>query len=275
MAFTLNDLEEMMRLLQENPEKREALRLILLGEELLRLPEKFAQLVAVVERLVEVVQRIEARLERLEQSDERTQARLDQIDNRLERLEQSDERTQTRLDRLEQTQQQMLVQIETNTRDIAEVKQVQQQMIQEMREMRQYVERIANAYGLTLEEEAQDALEYLAHLKGWRFIKEPHPLRSDLEVDILAICEDAQGQTFTVVVEVKARLARRTVREWANRVRAEGFRQRLAEMGYPAPYLVYMMGFRVDPQTEETARELGVGLYNSRGERLEPAPILQ
>ncbi len=254
MAFTLNDLEEMMRLLQENPEKREALRLILLGEELLRLPEQFAQLVAVVERLVEAIQRIEAR---------------------LERLEQSDERTQTRLDRLEQTQQQMLVQIETNTRDIAEVKQVQQQMIQEMREMRQYVERIANAYGLTLEEEAQDALEYLAHLKGWRFIKEPHPLRSDLEVDILAICEDAQGQTFTVVVEVKARLARRTVREWANRVRAEGFRQRLAEMGYPAPYLVYMMGFRVDPQTEETARELGVGLYNSRGERLEPAPILQ
>ncbi|MFQ3612072.1 MAG: hypothetical protein SNJ72_11325, partial [Fimbriimonadales bacterium] len=213
-------------------------RFILLGEELLQLPEQFARLTTVVERLVEAVKRLEqTQQEMLGVQQQHTQA----------------------IQQLQETQQEIL--------------EVQQQHTREIRETRQYMERVANAYGLTLEGEAEDALEYMARKKGWKFLKPPQPLRSDIELDLIAVCEDAQGQPFTVIVEVKARLAQRTVREWANRIRAESFRNRLAELGYPAPYRMYIMGFRIDPQAEEAARELRVGLFDPRGERVEPEPL--
>ncbi len=256
MAFTINDLEEMMRLLDQHPEKREALRLILLGRELLELPEKFTRFIEVFERLVQIVERHEQTLQQHEQTLQRHEQILQNI---LEVQE-----------RHERTLQHILEVLEQYSQMFQDIYRILNQHTQEIRDLRQYVERMANAYGLTLEGEAEDAVGYLAQQKGWKFLRLPHPLRlNDGEIDLIAVCEDAQGQQFTLIVEVKARLASQVVRDWANRVRSEGFRERITEMGYAPPYRMYIMGFRIDPPSEQTAREMGVGLFTGRGERVE------
>ncbi len=139
--------------------------------------------------------------------------------------------------------------------------------------LRSQIGSIANAYGLTLEGEAEDATEYLARQKGWELVSPLQSLDLNGEIDIVALCKDTEGNLFTLLVEVKARLVQRTVREWANRVRSEDFRQKLEQEGFPPPYRMYLMGFRINPPVEEEARLLGVGLLTGRGERVEPVPI--
>jgi len=147
---------------------------------------------------------------------------------------------------------------------------IERTLSEQIVEVRSYVGKIANAYGLTLEGEAEDAIEYLARQKDWRILSPLQSLSFNGEIDYIARCEDSEGNPFTLLVEVKARLARRVVREWADRVRSEAFRQNLEQLGYPPPYRMYIMGFRVDPPSEEEASQLGIGLFTGRGERVAP-----
>ncbi len=334
MAFTLTELEEMMRLLQENPSKREALRYILLGEELLRLPEQLAQLTTVVAELVESFRRLEYQtaehtriLQSVLQVQQEHSQKLDQHSQKLDQHSQILEQHTQELREIREVQQEHSRKLDQHTQileqhsqELREIREVQQehsrkldqhtqileqhtqkhdqhtqildqhtqelreirQEIQEFRqqhsreiaEIRQYIEQVANAYGLTLEGEAEEALAYLAQQKGWRFVQEPHNFRfNGYEIDLIAVCEDEQGQRFTVLVEVKARLVSRVVREWANRSRSANFRKRLQALGYPSPYYMYIMAFRFDPRAEETARKNKVGLFTGRGERVEPEPL--
>jgi hypothetical protein len=67
MAITTSDLPELVRLLQQHPEWREALRLILLGEELLNLPHLVSQVVQGQQEIVGVLQEVVRILQRHEQ----------------------------------------------------------------------------------------------------------------------------------------------------------------------------------------------------------------
>ncbi len=103
---------ELLHLLREKPELREALRQVLLTEEILNLPaqvEQLAQavremqvilqqLAETVRELVEVQKRTEQRLDRIEQRFDRLEQRLDSHDQRFDRLEQRQNRTEQRLD---------------------------------------------------------------------------------------------------------------------------------------------------------------------------------
>ncbi len=60
---TINNIEDLIRILDENPEWLEALRVRLLSKELLELPAKFAELSAEVSRFVEATNR---RFDRIE-----------------------------------------------------------------------------------------------------------------------------------------------------------------------------------------------------------------
>jgi len=82
--------------------------------------------------------------------------------------------------------------------------------------------------------------------------------------------EDPDGRQLWVLVEAKVGLRRREVLSWARRLDAPRFRSCLTEEGIPGTYLPYTFGIRVYQEAEEAAREHGIGLLNSRGERLPP-----
>jgi len=136
MPLTVEDLPTLLALLEKHPEWREALRAILLSEELLRMPEvigrlervtaqvleaqrageealrlsqaevdrRFAELAEAVVRLIEAQARTEERLARLEEAVAHLLEAQARTEERLARLEEAQARTEERLARLEEAQ---------------------------------------------------------------------------------------------------------------------------------------------------------------------------
>lgn len=80
VVTTINDIDDLVRILRERPEWLVAIRELVLSEELLRLPETVAKL---AEELREFARQTNERLERLEASQDRTERRLHRIENLL------------------------------------------------------------------------------------------------------------------------------------------------------------------------------------------------
>ena len=81
---TINDISDLIRVLQEHPEWRQALRGIILDEDLTRLPQQ------VDERFDQVDQRFDQVDQRFDQVDQRfdqVDQRLDQVDQRLDQMD--------------------------------------------------------------------------------------------------------------------------------------------------------------------------------------------
>ncbi|MGC8783375.1 MAG: hypothetical protein ACP5RN_03170, partial [Armatimonadota bacterium] len=134
------------------------------------------------------------------------------------------------------------------------------------------VGRLTNVIGASLEEEAQASVATLMRHKGYKAPVEGYPVRLDGagEIDVVLPVESPEGEKFTVVAESKARLSRRAVIDWANRMNSPDFRHRLREAGVPGPYLVYTYAIRVDPAALDAAREVGIGVMSGRGVLVEP-----
>lgn len=94
MAFTIEDFEDLVRLLGEHPEWRERLRPLVLGEEFLRLPAAVDDLARQSAAQIELLQTLTAEVRALTARFEEQTARFAEITRRFERLE-------DRMDRLE------------------------------------------------------------------------------------------------------------------------------------------------------------------------------
>ena len=79
MASNINDIEDLMRILDENPQWVEALRARLLTRELLELPEKFAELSQTVAELSQTVAELVATVRELADELRATNRRLDRL----------------------------------------------------------------------------------------------------------------------------------------------------------------------------------------------------
>jgi hypothetical protein len=76
MAFTVEEFQDLIRLLQERPEWRADLRRLVLSDELLALPE-------LVRELVHAQQRTEVRVGRLEEAQQWTEVRIGRLEEAL------------------------------------------------------------------------------------------------------------------------------------------------------------------------------------------------
>ncbi len=79
MAFTVEDFEDMLRILEEKPEWQQRMRQAILTRELLELPARFEQLVELVHELVEAQRRTEAQVAQLIEAQRRTEAQVAQL----------------------------------------------------------------------------------------------------------------------------------------------------------------------------------------------------
>ena len=101
---TINTIEDLIRLLDENPQWVEALRVRLLTRELIELPENFARFAdATNQRFDRIEERLGGIEERQDKGDERMgrmETRLGGIEERLDKGDERMDRMETRLDRL-------------------------------------------------------------------------------------------------------------------------------------------------------------------------------
>jgi len=198
-----------------------------------------------LDRLEAAVQELAEAQRRSEEAQRRTEQRVEELAEAQRRSEEAQRRTDERVDVLAQKVDHLSVEVNNLRRTI----------------------------GATVEEEAEDWVMVLLEQKGYQILEEPRQVRMDGEVDV-AIPAARDGQALWAVVEAKTRLSRREIEDWANRMRSEGFRQRLAQHGVPGPYLVYIYGLRVDAACDAAARRFGIGLVTGRGERVPPGPLL-
>lgn len=84
--MVVEDLHDLVRLLEEHPEWRAELRKVLLGDELLQLPELVREILEIqrqhsqaIERLAEAQRRTEQRVEELAEAQRRTEQRLEEL----------------------------------------------------------------------------------------------------------------------------------------------------------------------------------------------------
>jgi len=129
MAFTVEDFEDMLRILEQNPEWRERMRRAILSRELLQLPERLehmasliqqlirsdarnseqiAELAQVVRELTEAQRRTEVQVAELAEAQRRTEAQVAELAEAQRRTEaqvaelaEAQRRTEARLERLE------------------------------------------------------------------------------------------------------------------------------------------------------------------------------
>ena len=286
MQTEIPDIPLLIRLIEENPEWRALFRQVLLSADLLELPELFRRLSAHIDALTESHRRSEERLDRLEAVVQELAEAQRRTDKALQALAEAQRRTEQRVEELAEAQRRT----EQRVEELAEAQRRTEQRVEELAEAQrrtdekvdtlgQKVDRLAvevnnlrRTIGATIEEEAEDWVACLLEEKGYQLLEEPRQIRMDGEIDVaMPVARD--GQVVWAVVEAKTRLSRREIEDWANRMRSEGFRRRLARHGVPGPYLVYVYGLRVDAACDPAARQFGIGLITGRGERVPPGPL--
>ena len=294
MGFTVTDFADLLRLLEQNPEWKNALRTALLGEGFLELPElvrrlaasqqraqeELAALAAEVRALAEAQRRTDERIAELVQAQRQSDERLSHLEHAVAQLVEAQRQTEQRVAQLAQAQQhaeERLSRLEQVVADLAEAQRRSEDRLRRLEEAQQVTNlrlgRLEEFLGLTVEEHAEEVLLLVLEEKGLRVVEGPHsvPVDGEGQVDLAAVCEDPAGLRVTVLVESKVRLSASAVRRWADRVTSEGFRRKLEQAGLPGPYLAYAFGFRVDRPTEKAARERGLGVLSGRGEVVAPA----
>jgi multidrug efflux pump subunit AcrA (membrane-fusion protein) len=254
MVFTVTDFREWINILYEHPEWQKELRRMVLTDELLELPH-------IVRELAEAQRQTQLRVGELAEAQRQTQLRVDE-------LAEAQRQTQLRVDELAEAQRQTQLRVD----ELAEAQRRTEQRVDKLGEA---VGGLQNAFGATIEEEAAAVTEVVLRRKGYRILQPAYSLAIDGEIDVVLPLEDPAGKRMWAVVEAKARLGRRNVYRWAQRMRSVGWRKRLTEEGIVGPYLVYVYGIRADLSAQEVARQQGIGLIKSDGEILAPRELIE
>lgn len=168
--------------------------------------------------------------------------------------------------------------------DVAELRAGQEELRRGQADMQKAISNLcsdmggfANMLGATIEEEAQSQVPAFLRDKGYTLVGNVYALHVDgvAESDVVQRVVTPEGISATVLAEAKARLSRRAVTDWANRMRSEDLRKRLQEQGIDGPYLVYSYGIVVYRDAIEAAEEMGIGIMNPRKEVVAPAGLLE
>ncbi|MDW8105292.1 MAG: hypothetical protein RMK92_09810, partial [Armatimonadota bacterium] len=114
--MVVEDLRDLIRLLEQHPDWRAELRKVLLGDELLQLPELVREILLILRQHSEILQRHSEAIERLIEAQRRTEERLEQyraemheefrrVWEAIQQLAEAQRRTDQRMEELIQAQQ--------------------------------------------------------------------------------------------------------------------------------------------------------------------------
>jgi predicted nucleic acid-binding Zn-ribbon protein len=167
MAFTVQDLDDLLLLLEKHPEWKERLRQALLTEELLRLPQAVRDLIVAVEKLTAEIQRLHDWQERANaQMAEMLQSQR-QVNERLAEIAEWQRQVNEQLSQFLQWQQR----VNERLAEIAEwQRQVNEQLSQFLQWQQQVNERLAEIaeWQRQTNEEMRQILERLSEMIRWQ-----------------------------------------------------------------------------------------------------------
>jgi chromosome segregation ATPase len=241
---------------------------------------RFARIEAALDRLTEAQARTEERVTRLEEAiarlteaQARTEERVTRLEEAIARLTEAQARTEERVTRLEEAIARLTeAQARTEER-LAKLEMAVERLAAAQEQMARQLGALSNLLGADLEVDAEEVLAHVMRQKGYRPVGPPYPMEVDGEIDVAMLLEGPEGTRVWALIEVKARLRKGDVERWGKRLRDPEFLRRLAGVRIEPPYLPYAFGLRVYPDAEDLAREMGIGVLDSRGERAEARPL--
>jgi uncharacterized phage infection (PIP) family protein YhgE len=246
-----------------------------------RLETALAELAEAQRRTDERVGRLETALAELAEAQRRTDERVGRLETALAELAEAQRRTEQKVEELAEAQRrtdERVGRLETALAELAEAQRRTEQKVDELAEAQKrtasQLGRLEDRIGASTEQEAADTLGYVLRQKGYRILKGPFNLYLNGEIDVIYQLEDQEGKQLTAVLEAKVRLSHSVVEDWAQRMRADNFRQKIRQAGFGGPYLVYAYGMRADPSAYEAVKRFGIGLITDRGEQVEPQGTL-
>ncbi len=225
----------MIRQLEADPGLRAQLRVLLLTEEVLQLPQLVAENSRDIRELRMVAEALLGRVGSLEQGQEALLGRMGS-------LERGQEALLGRMGSLEQGQERLEGSFQS---------------------LRTEVGRLSAVVGGTVEEDASSVVTTVLERKGWPPHGLPQPLVVNGEIDVFVRATDAEGTEVGVLVEAKTRLRPADVRRFAG-----ALDRLLDEAGIGGRYVAFAYGLRVYTGAEQAATELGIGLLCPDGERV-------
>lgn len=280
MALPADAFELLLRLLREEPEKRQALLAALFPEAgllqgllaLAGLPAEVRGLTREVRALGERVDRLEAAVTRLAETQARTEERVGRLEEAVARLAERMAQAEERLTRLEEAVVRLAEAQARTEAEIARLTEALTTLERSFQHHRRSMEDVVRRVGPLVEANLGRVLERILRARGWRLLTAPAPLDlGDFEVDLVARAATAAGQTVWVLGEVRGRVRPSDVHETARKFRAPETWRRLEAAGITRPALICLGGLAVYLGTEVTAERAGLGLFDLRGERVPAA----
>jgi hypothetical protein len=300
MSFTVRDFPTLLRLLQERPEWKAQLRAVLLGEDLLGLPQLVRELAEEVRQLAELQRQSGQQLARLEEAQIRSEERLARLEEaqirseeRLTRLEEAQIRSEERLARLEEAQirsEERLARLEEaqirSEERLARLEGVVLELVQAQRRMQDEFgrrfdlfqrtqDRFAQIVGATAEARMVPAVRVWLESCGLRVLDPILAWSLDglTEFDGVTRAEGPQGVVW-VLVSAKVRAQPGDVYDLAHTLRREEVRHRLRQEGVGAPVWPVLFALTTERRVLQVAREEGVGLVlEGQGGVVDPRPL--
>jgi chromosome segregation ATPase len=150
MSFTVNDLQDLTRLLATHPEWLSEVRRLVLTKELLSLPD-------IVRELAEAQRRTEERLEQLAEAQRRTEERLEQLAIRLDQLAIRVDQLTARVEQLAEAQRRTEERLEQLSIRVEQLAEAQRRTEERLEQLTARVDQLAEAQRRT-----EERLEQLA-----------------------------------------------------------------------------------------------------------------
>ena len=134
---TFNNIDDLLRILDENPQLLDAVRARVLTRELLALPETVA-------RLTERVDQIAVRMDQLTERMDQLAARMDQLTERVDQLAERMDQLTERLDRLAERMDQLTVRMDQLTERVDQLAERMDQLTERMDQLTVRMDQLAH-----------------------------------------------------------------------------------------------------------------------------------
>ncbi|MCL4443784.1 MAG: hypothetical protein M1456_06795 [Actinobacteria bacterium] len=278
---------EIIREMEQDESLRAALRAVILGDEILSLPNEMRLLTAEVKKLAEAQQRTENAQQRTEEAvkelvaaqlrTENAQRHTDEtvksLEEMVKELAEAQRHTENAQRHTDETVKELANAQRHTDETVKELANAQRHTDETVRELKESVNRLNESVGEIAEESCALVLGAMAEERGWTVLDKPGPIDvGQGEVDVRGRFDTPDGEVV-VLAEAKSRLQGKYVERWADRVGDPAWRKRFLYPGFNGKVLPYMYGTLIYSDVDKQAKKRGIGVIKYNGEYLAPRPL--
>ncbi len=278
---------EIIREMEQDESLRAALRAVILGDEILSLPNEMRLLTAEVKKLAEAQQRTENTQQRIEEAvkelvaaqlrTENAQRHTDEtvksLEEMVKELAEAQRHTENAQRHTDETVKELANAQRHTDETVKELANAQRHTDETVRELKESVNRLNESVGEIAEESCALVLGAMAEERGWTVLDKPGPIDvGQGEVDVRGRFDTPDGEVV-VLAEAKSRLQGKYVERWADRVGDPAWRKRFLYPGFNGKVLPYMYGTLIYSDVDKQAKKRGIGVIKYNGEYLAPRPL--